>query len=253
MKPSLPLAVQMYTLRDDCARDFEGTLRAVSRIGYRGVELAGWNGMSAMDLRKLLDSLQLMPVAQHVGYDQLRNLKEDFIQDSIQLGMPYWVCPYLAEGDREGVEAYREVARVLNDVGAKLKARGIQLCYHNHAFEFERFEERTALQWIFDTAAVDHLHAELDVYWVKKGGEDPLDWIRRLGKRCALLHLKDMRDDGSFAEVGAGNLDFSAILEMAVHSGVRGFVVEQDVCPGPPLDSLAISFGNIKRIAPTLI
>jgi len=249
---SLPLAVQLYTLREQCAGDFEGTLRAVARMGYRAVELAGLHGMPLRDLRKLLDELGLMAFASHHGMDRLRNQCDEVIQECHFLGNRFVVCSALPENCRKDAEGYRRGAQWLDAIGARLREHQLQLCYHNHAFEFERFENQTGLDRLYQSCQDGNVKAELDVYWVSKGGGDPVRWIEQLDQRCALLHLKDMGPDGGFAEVGAGCLDFGSILKAARKAGAHGYIVEQDVCSRPPLESIAISLENLRRLAPDL-
>jgi len=249
---SLPLAVQLYTLRDQCAQDFEGTLRAVARMGWRAVELAGFHGMPPRDLRKLLLELKLQPFAMHAGMDRLRNQLEEVIHEGHLLETLFIVCSALPENCRKNADGYRQGARWLDAAGARLLDHQLQLCYHNHAFEFDLFENQSGLDLLYQECESRNVKAELDVYWVKKGGGDPVQWIEQLGRRCALLHLKDMGADGGFAEVGAGRLDFTAILKAAQKAGTHGYIVEQDVCPRPPLESLAISLENLRRLAPNL-
>ena len=249
---SLPLAVQLYTLREQCAQDFEGALRAVARTGYRAVELAGLHGMSARDLRKLLAELKLTAFACHAGLDRLENQFVEVIQECHFLESLFVVCSSLPENCRKNAEGYRLGAQRLDAVGARLREHQLQLCYHNHAFEFELFENRSGMDWLYESCSKNNVKSELDVYWVKKGGADPVHWIEQLGRRCAILHLKDMDANGDFAEVGTGCLDFSAILKAAQKAGVHGYIVEQDVCSRPPLESIAISLENLRRLAPAL-
>lgn len=239
----IPLAVQLYTVREQCKRDFSGTLRQVAKIGYEYVELAGMHGLSAIELRKLLDDLGLKVISAHMPLDPL----EKTIEDSRALGAKMVACGYDPK-KLKSVDGCREAGRYLSEIGGKLRAAGIELAYHNHNWEFEKVEGQYALDRLYEAADPQNLKAQLDVYWVKRGGEDPLKYIEQLGSRCLMLHLKDMAPDGDFAEVGSGTLDFPAILKAGEQVGTKALIVEQDTCKRPPLESIRMSFDHLKKL-----
>jgi sugar phosphate isomerase/epimerase len=240
----------MYTLRNETARDFIGTLREVAKIGYAGVEFAGTGGLSAAELKRLLADLNLRAAGSHTGLDVLEgdlNAALDFTQE---IGSEFVVCPYLPEERRRSADDYRALAEVLNRAGAACKQRGLQLCYHNHAFEFERFDGQYGLDILYTASDPDLVKGEIDTYWIRKGGADPAAYIRQYSGRCPLIHLKDMAADEkqSFAEVGEGTLDWPAIFAAAESGGARWYIVEQDVCQRPPLESITISLQNLRAM-----
>ncbi|MGC8667929.1 MAG: sugar phosphate isomerase/epimerase family protein [Chthonomonadales bacterium] len=246
----IPIALQMYTLREEAAKDFRGTLRRVAAIGYAGVELAGTGGLAATELKAVLDDLGLAVAGSHVGLDQLENNLAEVLRYNVALGNRYVVCPYLPEDRRKSAEDYRRLAERLNTIGRECKEAGLQLCYHNHAFEFERFDGRTGYDLLFGATDADLVAAEVDTYWAEYAGHDAADLIRRLSGRVPLIHLKDMagKPQGAFAEVGEGVLDFAAIAAAAHAAGTHWFIVEQDVCARPPLESVEISLRNLRRM-----
>src|SRR5262249_6767260 len=158
------------------------------------------------------------------------------------IGSEFVVCPFLPEERRRSADDYRALAQILNRVGAACKQRGLQLCYHNHAFEFQRFDGQYALDILYTATAPDLVKGELDTYGTQKGGAARAAYIRLYAGRCPLIHLKDMATDEkqSFAEVGEGLLDWPAIFAAAELGGARWYIVEQDICPGSPLESIAI-------------
>jgi sugar phosphate isomerase/epimerase len=245
-----PIALQMYTLRDETTRDFAGTLRNVAEIGYAGVEFAGTGGLGAAELRRLLDDLNLRPAGSHTGLDQLESNLNAALDYNQAMGNHFVVCPYLPQERRGSADAYRALGDVLNRAGAACKQRGLQLCYHNHDFEFQQFDGQYALDILYAATDPDLVKAELDTYWIKKGGADPAAYIRQYFGRCPLIHLKDIAPDakGSFAEVGEGTQDWPAIFAASEAGGARWYIVEQDVCPRPPLESVAISLGNLRKM-----
>jgi sugar phosphate isomerase/epimerase len=248
--PQLPIALQLYTVRDEAARDFTGTLRQVAEIGYAGVEFAGTGGLSAEELRRLLDDLGLRVAGSHTGLDDLERNLSAALDFSQAIGNPYVVCPWLPQERRGSADGYRALGDLLNRVGAACKERGLQLCYHNHDFEFQRFDGQYALDILYAATDPNLVQAELDTYWIKKAGVDPAAYIRQYAGRAPLIHLKDMATDekGSFAEVGEGTQDWSSIFEASEAGGARWYIVEQDVCPRPPLESVTISLRNLRAM-----
>jgi sugar phosphate isomerase/epimerase len=243
----IPVALQLYTVRDDFARDPIGTLRAVAQVGYTAVEIAGLGGMTAPQLRKQLDDLGLAAPSIHIGLDDLRGRLNDALDEAQALGCTFVVCPWAPEEWRQDAAAYRRLAEILRGVGERCGERGIAFAYHNHNFEFERCDGQYGLDLLFDAAGTG-VKSELDVYWAAFAGADPVSYIRHLGARCAVLHLKDMAKDESrtFAEIGAGRIDFAPIFDAARAAGTQLYVVEQDTCQHPPLESIRISLENLR-------
>ena len=253
---SFPLGLCLHTVRNEWAADAEGTLRAVAKIGYRAVEpgLLTPCGMPPATFKKLLHELGLVVFAAHATMDHLQNQLDEVIHCSAILGNPFVICPNIRRDEfRSSAAGWRNGAKALSDIGGRLRKEGLQLCYHNHDFEFQVFDGRSGYEWFVDAVSPDDVKLQVDVYWAKKGGHDPVQWINLLGSRCPLLHLKDMGPDGDFTEVGNGSVDFPGILKAARKTGVRGFSVEQDRCARPPLESSAISFEAMRRLAPDLV
>lgn len=246
----MKIGVQLYTVRDQLAADFAGTLRKVRDVGYTHVELAGMGEYGAAELRKILDDLGLTVSSTHYPIERLEGDVNAAINDAKVLGAEYLVCPYLPEDRRGSEDDWRRAAETLNLAGEACHAQGVPLCYHNHSFEFVRVGDRYALDLLFDETDPNCLQAELDTYWVRHGGEDPAAYIRRYAGRCPILHLKDMADDAerAFAEVGTGTLDFAGIFAAAEEAGCRWGIVEQDVCPGDPIESIRTSLDNLRRM-----
>lgn len=244
----IPVAVQLYTLRDETAKDFVGTLRKVAEIGYAGVEFAGYGDLTAKELKTLLDDLGLKAAGTHVGMDALGNDFNAVADFQLEIGNPFVVIPWLGEEFRRTAEEWKQTAAKMSAIGEKCVQRGLTLCYHNHSFEFARFDGAYGLDLLYGNSDPKYLQAELDLYWVKKGGENPTAYIQKYAGRVPLLHVKDMADDaeGSFAEVGTGILDWDAIFAAAPSAGTKWYIVEQDVCKRPCLESVEISFRNLQ-------
>ncbi|MEH7335001.1 sugar phosphate isomerase/epimerase [Neobacillus drentensis] len=245
---NISIAVQMFTLREESEKDFAGTLKKVAELGFDGVEFAGYGGLTVIEVKAILDELGLLAAASHVPFEQLENNLYQVIEDQKILGSNYVVCPYLMP-DRRSKEDYKALISFLNHAGEICRREGISLCYHNHDFELERLSNgRTYLEAIFDKTNSHNVKAELDVYWLTKAGEKPVEWMDRYKNRIPLIHLKDMTTDGEqfFAELGTGGVDIKAVLQKGEDAGVQWWVVEQDVSRRTPFESIEISMNYLK-------
>jgi len=256
--PSLPLAVQLYTVRDLVQTDMATALGQVARIGYTGVELAGYGNLrEPVAVKKAVHDTGLTIAGSHAGIESLETNLDKVLDENEVLGNRTIVCPWMPEQRRQDAEGWLECAKVLNRIGAGCAARGFTFCYHHHSFEFSRFKlratgaEKSGLQIVWENTDPALVKAELDTYWLQHGGEDPAAYIRGLGSRVELIHLKDMAAGAErrFAPVGSGTLEFSAILAAAKNAGVKWGIVEQDDCYAtPPLEALRLSFENLQKM-----
>lgn len=259
--PTLRPSVQLYTLRDDVAKDFSGTLRKVAEIGYEGVELAGFGSAgSALAAKRAADEAGLVVSGMHVGLEALETDLDAALADAETVGTKLLICPYLADTRRVGGADYVQMAEFFDRLGAACADIGLTFCYHNHDFEFQTFPakpgdpyegEMDGMDLLFRFSDPKLVKSELDVYWVKRGGHDPAYYLKRMADRVAVVHLKDLADgsEHKFAPVGEGVLDFPAIVAAAVEAGVEWGVVEQDNCYDvPPIEAVRTSFENLKRM-----
>jgi sugar phosphate isomerase/epimerase len=244
----LPIALQLYTVRDDAGKDFAGTIKKVAEIGYSGVELAGHGGLSVQALKTLLDDNGLRIAGSHIGIDALEKEISKVIDENLALGNPNIVVPYLSEDRRADSAGYKKVAEALNGFGETLHAHGLNLAYHNHAFEFETLDNgQNGMQILLDETDPALVKAEIDTYWVLVGGHDPVAFVKKYAGRVILMHIKDRNpEDGSFAEVGTGDLPLDGLVDVAPSVGASWLIVEQDVCKRPPLEAVTISYNNLK-------
>ena len=243
-----PIALQVYSVRDAATEDFEGTMRAVKEMGYDGVELAGLYGLeSAVACKKVLDKVGLELVSAHVGFDALEDDAQ--LDDYAATGVKFIAIPWMVAPKNEE-ELNAAIARIRN-CGERCKARGIQMLYHNHDFEFEKINDKYILDTYYAEIPADLLQTELDTCWVNVGGENPSDYIRKYNGRIEIIHLKDFvgsksenmygligADGKEKAEdtskkfelrpVGSGVQNFPAILDACKEVGAKWVVVEQD-------------------------
>jgi len=245
---NVPIALQLYTVRDDLAKDFEGTLQRVAEIGYAGVEFAGLGDVPASRVFRLLQEFNLRAAGAHWALDKLENEIEAVVEYNLEILNDYIVVPWLPEERRRDRKKWREVANSLNEIAQDIQDYGLKICYHNHAFEFEKYGGEYGFDILFEAADPDLVNVEIDTYWIKYSGLDPVEYIQRMAGRCPLIHLKDMAKDEkrTSVEIGQGTLDFDAIFAAAEAGGVQWYIVEQDTCERPPLDSARISFENLK-------
>ncbi|MBU5348429.1 sugar phosphate isomerase/epimerase family protein [Paenibacillus lautus] len=245
MKASL--AVQLYTLRHELDLDFPGVLQQLKSMGWAGIELAGYHGHSAEQVAAWLRETDLQAAGMHVGYERLVGELQSVTEEALIFGLKHLVCPGTPM-ELRSPDGYRQVKQKLQEVAGILESKGIVLSYHNHAFEFDVYVEgRPALEYLLDDSNASGLKAETDVYWIRKAGYDPAEYLNRYTGRAPLLHLKDMAVDGTedYAEIGTGLISFDPILEWGMENGVEWFIVEQDECKGPAMDSLGISYANL--------
>jgi sugar phosphate isomerase/epimerase len=244
----IPIGLQLYTVRDDAARDFVGTVKKVAEIGYAGFELAGLGGLTVERLNALLKETNLQVAGAHIGLDRLETDLNQVIEENLGIGNNTIIVPFVAKNRREDAAGYRQVAESLNNIAELLEPHGLSLSYHNHAFEFERQDTgERGIDILLNNTDPKRVNFEFDAYWIMVGGDDPVSFVSRNAGRVPNLHIKD-RDttDGSFAEIGTGDLPLDALIAAAEKSGTKWLVVEQDVCKRPPLEAAKLSFDNLK-------
>jgi sugar phosphate isomerase/epimerase len=250
------LAAQLYTIRQftQTTQGFAESMRKIRDIGYKAVQVSGIGAIPDAEVKRIVDENGLTICITHIGFDLLWNRTEEVIQQH-----HLWNCKHTAIGsmpmEYRSEEGYRRFADEASRVGEKLAKGGLTFSYHNHSFEFVRFNGRSGLEILFAESDPRYLQAELDTYWVQHGGADPADWIRRMKGRMPVVHLKDMAiaADGwnvqqLMAEIGEGNLNWPAILEACRDAGVEWYAVEQDICQRDPFESLEISYKNLKAM-----
>jgi sugar phosphate isomerase/epimerase len=247
---TVPVALQLYTVREDAARDFVGTLDQVAAIGYAGVELAGYGPLTPDELRSKLDALHLMVAGSHIALTRLESELPQVIAECRMLENPTIVCPALPP-DRRTEGGFRNLAPSLNAIGQTARDAGLGFCYHNHAFEFEsEIDGVSAYDWLMAHTEPSLVQIEMDAFWLQKAGRDPAAYIEKYSLRVPLLHLKDMTPDAeqTFAPVGTGTVDFAPIFAAAERGGVAWYIVEQDRAVGSAIDAARTSFENLKRM-----
>ena len=247
----IPIALQLYTVRDDLAENPVQTIQKVSEIGYQGVEGGPPAGMSNVDFLKLLTDNGLELIGSGVSTVEMRHNIHKISDQCKELGIDTLMCGIGGELQQYNGD-WVSVIEALTEGCAKAKEAGLRILYHNHAFEFEtKINGKYGLDYLFDTIPASDIQAELDTYWVQTGGEDPVEYIKKYAGRLPRLHIKDRvpdpeNQDCPFAEVGYGILDWDNIFAVSPDAGGEWYVVEQDRCVRPPLASARLSFDHLR-------
>lgn len=242
----LPIALQVYSVRDFAEKDFSGTMEQVKAMGYEGVELAGLYGHSAQEVKEILDRVGLKLVSAHVPYAELQ--QPEVLDAYAQIGLRYIAIPWMAmeEATQQWID---ETVPVIRQIGQQCRARGMQLLYHNHDFEFQKVCGKYVLDTVYEQVSPELLQTELDTCWVRVGGEEPAAFVRKYAGRSPVVHLKDFAGQKSenmyaligtdakketqsstfqFRPLGYGCQDVAALVQASVDAGAQWLVVEQD-------------------------
>jgi sugar phosphate isomerase/epimerase len=233
--------LQLFTVRDALAADPDGTLRRVAATGYREVELAGLAGMTANTFQERLKRHGLAVPSIHVGYDSLQSNLDGVVREAFAFGARFVVCPSIDAEERRTADDWKRVCRTLARAGRAVRGHGLTLAYHNHDYEFVPFAAgATPFDLLLRETDPEDVKLELDVYWVAKGGLDPVRCLRDNAARIALLHLKDLGRNGETVELGAGTLAMEQIVRTALAIGAKHLFVEQDDS-ADPMRSIGVS------------
>jgi sugar phosphate isomerase/epimerase len=220
--------IQLYTLRDLLQADTEGTLAALAKIGYREVETHSTYGKTPREFRAILDRVGLRAPAGHYGVPEVTTQIDQTIADAKTLGHRYVILPWL-DTDMRSAQGYKDAAHMMNAAGAKFHDAGISFGYHNHDFEFKKVDgSRSGYDILLAETSPKVVCFELDLFWIRKGGDDPLAMLQSHKGRFRLVHIKDMATDGTMVDVGQGAMDWATLLKAAKHAGVTEFYVEHD-------------------------
>ncbi len=248
------VGIQLYGVRNAMAEDFEGTLKAIRDMGYEYVEFAGYYGKSAEEIKAILDNLGLKCVSVHQGLDFYDNDAQAGVDYLKTFGVKYSVIPWYGKELLAGSDKWEESKKHFNEIADLLHKNGMMLGYHNHEFEFEKFEGKYLHDYIFEAVPSDRIFPELDTCWVHYAGIKPEDKIREFSGRVPVVHLKDFvckklgggpvyelidkdgnsmkgsREDNGFEfrPLGMGIQNFKAILEACEECGTETVIVEQD-------------------------
>ncbi|RRQ50755.1 sugar phosphate isomerase/epimerase [Maribacter algicola] len=253
----------LYTVREDMGTNAKTTLKSVADAGYKNIEAASYADgkfydMSPADFKTYLGEVGLTPLSTHQGSVTLENA-DQMMADVKAAGFEYFVVPVPPMGmftfnmeDRTmGMKGTaRELADILDTLGEKANAAGLKLLYHNHDFEFKKGDDDTVvIDYLLENCNPEFVNFQMDLYWVTKAGADPVAYFEKYPGRFKLWHVKDMDDQGRFAPVGEGTIDFGRILAKKDLSGMEYYMVEQDMTFDglKPLEAIKISHEGLKK------
>lgn len=248
------IGLQLFTVRDQLAADFEGTLRHVAGLGYEGVEFFHYGDIPAARMKELLDELGLKAIGCHIQLSSLKDNLQAEIDYLKTIGSKYAICPWLPE-ELRSVEAWQQHLVDLAAIGKACTEQGIELLYHNHDFEFStKIDGQMVFEAMFERIPAENLKVEMDIGWVQFSGIDPVAYIAKYAGRLPIVHLKDYlkesRDPGKTidtVELGEGSLALNDIIQAASDADVDWIIVEQDSCTNPPLEAVETSLNWLKQ------
>ena len=244
------IGLQLYTVRRELERDFEGTLRKVAALGIAEVEFTSYFGQKPQNVKALLKSLKIAAPSVHISTQTLREGLSKTIEDAKIIGHRYLVLGWLPEPERKSPDDYKRLIELLNKAGEECRKADLQFAYHNHDFEFKTLEGRVPYDLILAETDARYVKMEMDLYWISKAGFDPLPYFEKYPKRFPLVHVKDMDATPKkyFTEVGRGVVDFKKYFAKADLAGFKHYYIEQDETPAEPLKSIEISLKYLKDL-----
>jgi len=247
------IGLQLYTLRDAMSQDLPGTLAKISEIGYTWLEAAGYHdgkfyGLRPREFKKIVDDLGMQLISSHATFEPEQ--QQPALDAHAELGVKYLVYPMLPVNKKETIDHYSRASARFNEIGEACLRSGLKFGYHNHAFEFVKIDETTGFDILLELTDPELVCFQSDLYWMVYAGADPVEYFQKYPGRFELWHVKDMEDnpERDFAPVGTGIMDYKRIFGQKQQAGLAFFFVEQDDCKIDPLESVKISYRNLKKI-----
>jgi sugar phosphate isomerase/epimerase len=256
------VGVQLYTVRSEMKDDFDGKLARIAAIGYREVEFAGPNGHTPQESRAMLDKHGLTAPSAHIDYKSLGEKWPQVLEDAHVVGHQYLVNPYIDDDVRKQPDGWKRAAQTFNRAGEASQKAGIQFAYHNHWFEFFPVNGKLPYDILLEECDPKLVKMEMDLCWIKVGGQDPLRYFKQYPGRFPLVHVKDLtaipKVDASggqnfgdslpeMTEVGSGIIDWKQIFSNSEEAGIKHYFVEHDH-PKAPFESITTSYQYLAKL-----
>jgi sugar phosphate isomerase/epimerase len=240
------IGVQLYTVRDEIAKDLDGSLARIAAIGYREVELAGYASHSVARFRAALDRHGLVAPSSHIAIERIRDELPQVLEEAHELGHRYVICPNIAD-EKEGLDGYRKTADILNHAGEIASRSQVSIGYHNHESELAPIEGLRPFDVLLDRTEPSLVSMEMDVFWLVAGGGDPFAYFRKYPGRFRMLHVKDMdaTPTHGMTDVGSGTIDWSAIF--VANPEIEHYFVEHDFARDP-FSSISASYRYLSKL-----
>jgi sugar phosphate isomerase/epimerase len=261
------VGLQLYTVRGELKKDFDGTIAKVAATGYKEVEFAtDYGGHSPKDVRALLDKNGLVSPSAHIGYDLIENKWPETLDAAHIIGNEYLVCPWIDEKQRTA-DGYKRASELFNKTGAASQKAGIQFCYHNHSFEFAPSNSaggKLLYDLLLEQTDAKLVKMEMDLGWISVAGKDPVSYFDKYPGRFPLVHVKDYVNDpnstssyagatgsvefkGRLADVGKGIVDWKRIFAQSEKGGIKHYFVENDDAK-TPFEDIKISYDYLNAL-----
>jgi len=242
----LSIGIQLYTVREELSHDARGTLRKLAQVGFTGVEFAfQYGGLKPQELADFLYETGLECIGIYTSMDQIEDPGSEAYQYAAVLK-----CPYFTTGitDMVNKQEWPKAIELVKNAAEVSAIKGITLLYHNHWQEFKKLRGKYALDILLEETDAETVKVELDTGWIKKGGADPADYIKKCAGRLPLLHVRDIKADHEVTEIGNGIIDFPAVIAEAERAGVKWAVYEQDISTIGIYESAAKSYKSLRAL-----
>ena len=235
-----PVGLGLYSFRNQFSKDVPGTMASVKQMGFREVEVAGTYGLSPADFRKVLDQNNIKVISVGASFEDLDNNVPKVLAEARTLGAKYVACFWIPHGgDAFTIHDADRAVDVLNTAGKLLADNGVTLCYHTHGYEFQTYKDATFFDYLAENLDPKFVNFEMDIFWVKAPGYDPVALLQKYPKRFLLMHLKDRKpgtpdsntghsDVESNVTLGQGDVGVAAIMKQAKKSGVKHYFIEDE-------------------------
>jgi sugar phosphate isomerase/epimerase len=243
-----PISLQLWTLNDNTAKDFAGTVQEVAKIGYKAVELAGTGNLQPAEAAQAVAAAGLQVSGMHTGWDQLTEKFDEVVENAARFKTVEIILSWMDKEHFSSRATCLAFGEKLGQLGAKFRAAGLKLSYHNHDQEFAVYEGRPALEWMLEACSPQDVSAQVDLFWVAAAGQDPLKAVTRLGTRARMLHLKDGIGKKQ-TDLGTGKVDFPAIFKLVEANDLaEWYIVEQEEFLVSRLESVRVAFAYLRSL-----
>ena len=260
------VGLQLYTVRSEMPKDFEGTIAKVAQTGYKEVEFAGYFEHTPKEVRAIVDKNGLTAPSAHFSYDIVENKWPETLEAAHVVGHKYLVCPWIDEKQRTA-DGWKRVVELFNKAGEASEKAGIQFCFHNHSYEFAPVEGlggKLAYDYLLDETNPKYVKMEMDLCWISVAKKDPVSYFNKYPGRFPLVHVKDYVNDpnatssyagatgsvvfkGRLADVGKGAIDWKRILGHSDKAGIKHYFVENDDAK-EPFEDIKISYDYLAAL-----
>jgi sugar phosphate isomerase/epimerase len=232
--------LQLYSLRNQFAKDATGTMAKVKAMGFKKVEMAGTFGLEFTDVIKLLAQNELNVVSFGADFDKLEKSPQQVVDEARAYGAQFIVCFWIPHKDNAfTIEDVDKAIEVFNAAGKIISQNGMLLCYHPHGYEFKTYQDRTLFDYMVEKFDKRYVYLELDVFWIKQAGQDPVALLKKYAGRFVMLHLKDRKigtanTDNGHGDVetnvvlGTGDVGIAEIMKEARRQGIKHYFIEDE-------------------------